>query len=111
MTDRVNPDDVALQEAVLGYSILVRGEHAGSIEGVPGRLEYIEMAAHWEGQGIAQAAIREFVELSRRHGETVVTTNNTTHPAAKHLLETEGFEPQDDDMGGRRNSQLGTGND
>ena len=64
-TDRVDPDDVTLHEAFPGYSIRVRGEYAGSIE------------------------------VKLRHGETVVTTNNAVHPAAEHILETEGFDRDD----------------
>jgi hypothetical protein len=35
------------------------------------------------------------IEVNLRHGETVVTTNNAVHPAAEHILETEGFDRDD----------------
>ncbi|GGL67136.1 hypothetical protein [Halocalculus aciditolerans] len=39
--DEVDQKMVTLTEAMLGYSILVNGEIAGAIEGVPGDLEHI----------------------------------------------------------------------
>ena len=97
--DRVNPEDVELTEALLGYSVLVNGERVGSIEGLPGSLEYIEVELHWEGKGVARAALHEFISLSREHNVTKVTTNNATHPAMEHILETEGFEENSDGIG------------
>ena len=97
--DRVDSEDIELTEAFLGYSILVDGEHAGAIEGVPGSLEHIEVEMHWEGKGVAKAALNEFISLSREHGETTVTTNNATYPAMEHILETEGFEKSSDGIG------------
>jgi hypothetical protein len=97
--DQVDPEDVELTEAFLGYSILVNGERVGSIEGRPGSLEHIEVEMHWEEKGVAGATLNEFISLSREHGETTVTTNNATHPAMKHILETEGFEESANDIG------------
>lgn len=97
--DQVDSEDVELTEAFLGYNILVEGERTGAIEGVPGSLEHIEVEMHWEGKGVARAALNEFISLSREHGETTVTTNNATHPAMEHILETEGFEQSSDDIG------------
>ena len=97
--DRVEQRDVELSEAPLGYSILALGELAGAIEGRPGELEYITVELHWEGKGVARAALNEFIELSRDVGSTDVTTNNATHPAMEHILETEGFERQPNDIG------------
>lgn len=97
--DRVTPDDVRLVKGVLGYDILVHGERAGAMEAVPGQLEYIELEGHWEGKGVARAALKRLAELSREHGATELTTNNATHPAMEHILESEGFERNADDIG------------
>lgn len=97
--DQVHPDDVTLTNTVLGYDILVDGERAGAIEGIPGRLEYIEIEMHWEGKGVARAALDRFAELSRDRGVSELTTNNTTHPAMEHILGSEGFEQQSDGVG------------
>lgn len=97
--DRVKQRDVELTEAPLGYSIRALGELAGAIEGRPGTLEYITVELHWQGKGVARAALNEFIELSRDSGSMEVTTNNATHPAMEHILETEGFERQSDDIG------------
>lgn len=91
--------DVELTEAMLGYSIIVDGDHVGSIEGVPGQLEYIEVHMHREGEGIGRAALQEFVAVSRAVGHDVVRTNNDTHPAMEHILETEDFERVEDGVG------------
>jgi len=97
--DRFTQDDITLTDRVLGYSIRVHGEHAGAMEAIPGSLEYIELEAHWEGKGVARAALKEFARLSREQGETELTTNNATHPAMQHILKTEGFERKADDIG------------
>lgn len=97
--DQINPDDVDLHEAPLGYAIQVLGEHAGSIEGFPGQLDHIEVDPHWEEKGVARAALEEFIKLSQRRGETTVETNNAVHPAMEHILKTEGFEPREDEIG------------
>ena len=94
--DKVDPDNISLVEGVLGYNILVRSEHAGSIEGYPGRIEYITVELPWEGKGVARAAVNEFIKLSRNEGVSKVTTNNAMHPAMEHILETEGFNEQSD---------------
>lgn len=91
---QVSSEDVVLTEAGLGYAILVNGTHVGVIEGIPGKLEYIEVEPHWEGKGIARAALHAFVCLSRDHGTPEVTINNAVHPAMAHILETEGLEEQ-----------------
>lgn len=93
--ERIGRGRIELVEAFLGYDILVDGEHAGAIEGVPGHLEYIELDLHWEGKGVGRAAIQEFVSLSRELGETEVSATNATSDAAEHILETEGFRPID----------------
>lgn len=95
----VRQADITLTEGLLGYNIRIDGEHAGAIEGIPGHLEYIELELHWEGKGVARAAINEFIDLSLAHGATEVTATNATHPAMGHILETEEFEEQHDDTG------------
>jgi GNAT superfamily N-acetyltransferase len=96
MSDNVASDAVTLVDAPLGYSIRVNGEHAGAIEGIPGELEYIELESHWEGQGVARAAIQEFVEMSFAVGYNTVRATNATHDAMEHILRTEGFVRSDD---------------
>lgn len=44
--DQVDPEDVELTEAFLGYSILVNGGRVKAIEGVPGSLEHVEVEMH-----------------------------------------------------------------
>jgi GNAT superfamily N-acetyltransferase len=95
----VDPEAVSLTEAMLGYDILVDGEYAGAIEGVPGELEYLTVELHWEDKGVARAALNEFIELSRTDGFSEVSTNNATHPAMEHILETEGFEKRTGEIG------------
>lgn len=97
--NQVSPEDVSLTEAGLGYAILVEGIYVGAIEGVPGKLEHIEVEPHWEGKGIARAAINEFISLSRDYGIAEVTVNNAVHPAMEHILETEGFKKKSDGIG------------
>lgn len=89
--------NVELEESFLGFEILVDGVHAGAIEGYAGFLEYIEVEVHFQRQGVARAAIREFERVSAAEdcGELVAT--NATNDVSKHLLETEGFEPADGD--------------
>lgn len=99
----VNPDRVTLEEGMLGYDILVEGESAGAIEGVPGHLEYIEVDMHWKGKGVGRAALNAFIDLSREQGVSEVTTNNAVHPAMEHILKTEGFKEQSDDIGWMKN--------
>ena len=93
--DQVDPEGVELTEAFLGYDILVNGERVGAIEGRLGCLEHIEVEMHWKGKRRSKGCI----SLSREHGETTVTTNNATHPAMEHILETEGFEESSNDIG------------
>jgi hypothetical protein len=97
--DKVKPEDITLTEGAPGYHILVRGEHVGAIEGHPGYFEYIEIEMHWEGKGVARSALRRLMDLSRAHGESTLVTNNAVHPAMEHILETEGFEEDLDDVG------------
>jgi GNAT superfamily N-acetyltransferase len=104
--EEVGQEDIVLSEGVLGYNINVHGEHVGAIEAVPGQLEYIEIEMHWEGKGVARAALNEFIDLSREYGESEVTTNNATHPAMEHILETEGFEKKSGDLGWVKQTQL-----
>jgi len=96
---QVSTEDVELAEAGLGYTILVNGTYVGAIEGIPGKLEHIEVEPHWEGKGIARAALHEFVCFSRDHGIPEVTVNNAVHPAMEHILETEGFEKVSEGVG------------
>jgi GNAT superfamily N-acetyltransferase len=100
--DQIDSEDVALSGARLGYAILVDGIHVGTIEGVPGKLEHIAVEPHWEGKGIARAALQEFISLSRNHGISEVIVNNAVHPAMEHILETEGFEERAEDIGWKR---------
>jgi len=97
--EEVQRQDILLTEAMLGYDILVAGEHAGNIEGTPGQLEHIEIHPYWEGKRVARAAVNAFIELSQAHGHSTLTTNNAVHPAMEHILETEGFEERSDDIG------------
>ena len=97
--DHVDPNDVTLVECILGYDIRVDGERVGSIEGILGELEYLVVEPHCQDKGIARAALNEFVSLSRLNGFSEVTTNNAIHPAMEHILETEGFERQSDEIG------------
>jgi hypothetical protein len=94
--DEVPPEKVTLEEGMLGYVILVDGEYAGAIEGIPGSLEGFNVEMHWQEKGVGRAAVQEFVELSAEHGESEVVTNNVLHDAMRHILETEGFEPRDE---------------
>jgi GNAT superfamily N-acetyltransferase len=98
-SDRVDPADVTLSEAFLGYNILYQGDYVGAIEGIPGRIEYIEVEPHWQNRGIARVALKKFVAHSLEEGESEVTTNDTMTPVMDHILETEGFEEQTDDIG------------
>jgi len=95
----VDPEAVSLTEAMLGYDILVDGEYAGAIEGVSGELEYLTVELHWEDKGVGRAALNEFIELSLIEGCSEVSTNNATHPAMEHILETEGFEKRSGEIG------------
>jgi GNAT superfamily N-acetyltransferase len=97
--DRVSVDDVELREATLGYEIHVRGHHAGNIEGVPGTFDYIEVPPHWEGKGVARAALKAFIELSLQEGHDKLVTTNATHPAMEHILDTMGFKDDPDGTG------------
>jgi GNAT superfamily N-acetyltransferase len=97
--DTVSPDDLTLTESFLGYTVSVDGEAIGSIEGTPGKLEYLVIEPHWEGKGAARAALKRFVERTRAAGHETVTTNNAVHDAMEHILETEGFEHRPDEGG------------
>jgi hypothetical protein len=92
--DRVDPENVSLVEALLGYDIRVQGEYAGGIEGYPGYLEYIEIDLLWEDKGVARAGLNKLIELSKKEACSKITTTNAMHPAMEHILETEGFEQQ-----------------
>ena len=94
--DQVDQEDVTLSDGTIGFAIHVAGNHVGAIEGRPGRIEYLTVELPWEGKGIARAALDAFIDLSREHGLSEVTTNNATHPAMEHILKTEGFEEQSD---------------
>jgi hypothetical protein len=97
--DQVDPGDVELTEAFLGYSVLVKGERVGPIEGVPRGLEHVRVEMHWEGKGVERAALNKFISLSRDHNLSKITTSNATHPAMEHVLETEGFTEISDGIG------------
>ncbi|AXG10855.1 hypothetical protein [Haloplanus rubicundus] len=98
-TTQVDPEDVTLIEAMLGYDILLNGERVGAIEGVPGKIEHIDVKLHLQDKGIGRAAFNEFIALSQAHGVSEVTTNNVMHPAMEHILESEGFEERSEEMG------------
>jgi GNAT superfamily N-acetyltransferase len=91
----VDDYQVTLEEAMLGYNILVDGKYVGAIEGIPGQLEYLMVEPHWQGKGVGRAALRTFIDLSRYHDKPAVETNNALDPAMEHLLTTEGFEQTD----------------
>jgi len=97
----VTKDDIELTDTMLGYKTLIRGEYAGAIEGIPGKLEYLMIKPHWQGKGAGRAALQVFIEYSREMGHETVVTNNDTHPAMRHVLETEGFTERDDEIGWR----------
>lgn len=97
--DAVSQDDVRLEEGAPGFSIMIGGEYVGGIEGTAGHLEYITVEMHWEGKGVARAAIREFIDESRRRGAARIVTTAVTHPATRHVVETEGFEERDGEVG------------
>lgn len=97
--DQVNPEEVSLTDGILGYNILLSGEYVGSLEAHPGSIEHLEVEIHWQGKGIARAALNEFIEFSRECGESEVTTNSAIHPAMEYILETEGFEEQTEGIG------------
>lgn len=84
---------------MLGYNILLNGEYVGAIEGVPGKMEMIEVELHLRDKGIARAAVNEFIAVSQAHGVSEVTTNNVMHPAMEHILESEGFEKRSEEIG------------
>ena len=109
--DQVSPADITLADALLGYNIRIGDETVGFIEGIPGQLDHIEVEPHWQEKGVARAALNEFIELSREEGEETVTTNNAVHPAIEHILETEEFEENPDDIGWVKKSEpaIGTG--
>jgi GNAT superfamily N-acetyltransferase len=98
-TTQVDPEDVILTKGTLGYNILLNGERVGAIEGVPGKIEHIEVKLHLQDKGIGRAAFNEFIALSQAHGLSEVTTNNVMHPAMEHILESEGFEKRLEEMG------------
>ena len=72
--DHVDSKNVTLTEAMLGYDIFVDGVHVGSTEGLIGQLDHIEVHPHWEGKGVSWAALDTFIELSREHGVSKLTT-------------------------------------
>lgn len=49
--ERVRREDVSLTEGPLGHTIRLHGEYAGAIEGILGRLEYIQIDLHWQAKG------------------------------------------------------------
>jgi len=98
-TTQVDPEDVVLTNGMLGYNILLNGEYVGAIEGIPGEIHFIEVEHPLQGKGIGRAAVNEFIALSQAHGVSEVTTNNVTHPAMEHILESEGFEKRSEEIG------------
>lgn len=92
-------EDISLSEAMWGYNISIHGKTVGGIEAVPGRLEYLVVYMDWEGKGMVRVAVKEFIDLSREHGLSEVTTNNAVHPAMEQILETEGFKQELDEGG------------
>jgi predicted acetyltransferase len=94
--DEVPPEKVTLVEGIGGYQILVDGEYAGAIEGVPGKLHDFVVEMHWREKGVGRAALQKFVEFSAECWKSEVVTNNVMHDAMEHILETEGFEPRDE---------------
>ena len=87
--DSISSTDIELVRAGLCYQIRACGTQAGSIEGVPGYMEYICLYPHLEGKGIARATLEAFVEESLQYGETDIKTSNATNEKMAHILETE----------------------
>ena len=94
--DQADSSKVTLSEDILGFVILYGSTSVGSMEAIPGQIEFIEIAPPWQGKGIARIAVKKLIELSREAGISQVTTNNTTHPAMDHILSTEGFEEREE---------------
>jgi GNAT superfamily N-acetyltransferase len=97
--NQVEQSDITLTEWAIGFNIYVEGENVGSIEGMLGKLEYLVVDLHWQDKGVARAALKEFLTICEECGIKQVTTNNAIHPAMEHILETEGFDEQADDIG------------
>lgn len=98
--EEVDPEDVTIKHAMLGFSIYLCDQRVGAIEGIAGRIEHFVVEPHWQNKGIGRAALNCFIDFSdEAESVTEVTTNNAVHPAMEHLLETEGFEEQSDDIG------------
>jgi len=97
--DEINPTQISLARGEIGYNVFIGDEYVGAIEGIPGSLEYMTVEMHWEGKGVARAALNKFIDLSRAEGKSEIRTNNTTHPAMEHILKTEGFEQLNEEIG------------
>jgi len=97
--DNVDQSDIIFTENVIGYNIQIGGEYLGAIEGVPGQINNFVVEPHYQGNGVARAALNAFIRRSRLEGASEVTTNNVMHPAMEHILETEGFEKRTEEMG------------
>lgn len=87
--DSISSNEIDLVSAGLGYQLQVGGTAVGSIEGVPGYLEYLCVRPHLEGKGIGRAALQAFVEESIRRGETSIEATNATNEKMAHIFETE----------------------
>ncbi|MDB2251373.1 GNAT family N-acetyltransferase [Halorubrum ezzemoulense] len=97
--DNVDQSDIIFAENVIGYNIQIGGDRLGAIEGVPGQIENFVVEPHYQGNGVARAALNAFIRRSRSEGVSEIKTNNVTHPAMEHILETEGFEERTDEIG------------
>lgn len=97
--DDVDQSDIIFTENVIGYNIQIGGDRLGAIEGVPGQIENFVVEPHYQGNGVARAALNAFIRRSRLEGASKVTTNNVLNSAMEHILETEGFEKRSDEMG------------
>ncbi|OYR38691.1 GNAT family N-acetyltransferase [Halorubrum sp. Hd13] len=97
--DNVDQSDVILTDDMIGYNILIGGDHLGAIEGMPGQIEHLVVEPQYQNNGVARAALNAFIRRSRLEGASEVTTNNVIHSAMEHILETEGFEKRTDEIG------------
>ena len=95
----VDQSDIIFTENVIGYNIQIGGDRLGAIEGVPGQIENFVVEPHYQGNGVARAALNAFIRRSRLEAASKVTTNNVIHPAMEHILETEGFNKRSDEIG------------
>ena len=97
--DDVDQSDIIFTENVIGYNIQIGGDRLGAIEGVPGQIENFVVEPHYQGNGVARAALNAFIRRSRLEGASEIKTNNVLSSAMEHILETEGFEKRSDEMG------------